>query len=286
MYRQECKSKCHLWTWTACIFALLLLFNANTGMCIDTQLLENSKVEFNGKPYEIKHPDIRDGKIVFYTNLYSDTPVSYFKAGDGSKIPLNFKVFVADITDETISNIKRLTSNEGSHEINPFWTADGNIVYTETSGASDSKPVYRVTDKFGKALKNISEKEYVSLKKESAVESVPSLSAKSTHKIRETKYKDSGVYIYLDSEPHGADIYCSYNGVNWHRLLRKDMVDKTMLTSDVTPTEYLIAQELAPAARAWFFQARKKGYYKSASVTWGEVRQKGEHTFILNKKKH
>jgi WD40 repeat protein len=145
--------------------AFCFLFFISVSAYAENETLENSKFELNGKSYEIKHSDVRNGKVVFYTNLYSNIPVSYFKAGDGSQIPLNFKDFVADLSDEKPLNMRRLTSQEGTHEIDPLWADDRSVMYIEKTGDATKPPVYRMVDITSQATREIPEEHYLKAKK-------------------------------------------------------------------------------------------------------------------------
>ncbi len=168
MYMQRCNNRCCILT--ACMLALLLLLNTCAGICDDARSLENSKFEFNNKIYEVKHPDIRNNKAVFYTNLYSEAPVSYFKVENGSAIPLNFKVFTGDVAIDIkdsveLTKIRRLTKSEGIHEIDPLWADDGSILYLETAGSGAVTRLYRKANANGSGIASVSEDEYLRAKK-------------------------------------------------------------------------------------------------------------------------
>ncbi len=148
---------------------LLAGWTCRAGYCADDILilrsLEGSKFEYNGKIHEVKHPDVRSNKVVFYTNLYTDAPLCFFTASEGKQIPLNFKILVADLSDGKLQNVRRLTRSEGVHEVDPLWVGNDLVIYIEKGGDTSGGAVYRNihidSTETGEAIKD----DYIKIKK-------------------------------------------------------------------------------------------------------------------------
>lgn len=122
-------------------------------------------------------------------------------------------------------------------------------------------------------------------KKDTAAQSLENMRKDEQAKSDSTAFNLTGIDVYLDSEPQGAEIYFSYSPrkSGWLRLLQKD-IDPGLLSSDVTPMTYKIAKSPGIAASDGGFQARKQGYYDSEIITFQRLYHKHRYTFILKKK--
>jgi len=138
---------------------------------------EGKMFRYEDNLYSVQSPSVREDKIVFYTNFYSDA--EDIQVEGGKKIPLNFELFIADISDKRLTNIKRLTKTRMKYETYPLWTEEdkpggSNIAYIEFEEVSIEKgglnfngenSCYKVIDTQGDSLKDMSPVEYISLKK-------------------------------------------------------------------------------------------------------------------------